>query len=330
MSPDQETGVSERSRGEKLRSRVGVTVASGWCEVDGCRVAWQAWGEQAGEAVVCLHPAGSGGRYFQPLGEHVPVGIRLIVLDWPGHGRSDPGRAPMTVGQCKDVLTAMVNQLGIARPFLLGAGLGAAVAIRFASEHARRVRGLVLVSPAGLLPGGKTAGRLAWVLRGRGRVGPAERQRLRESVVERANPGLYDGLRRSLEGGEEGLRAALGSIPCPALFAFSRDAKADPLKDYLAVLDPLLKTSGQHRFTVFAGSYSPVWDEPARFAQALTGFVQAQLPLAQHRHAWLLTATDWPATGTNLWKCVHPECSAERVLAVGEDANVIAPDQTDF
>jgi pimeloyl-ACP methyl ester carboxylesterase len=253
------------------------------------------------------------------------------VLDLPGHGRSTLANAPTTLGQFSEVLLAMVNQLGIARPFLLGAGCGASVAIHFAAEHPRRVRGLVLVSPEGLLAGPRKTGVGLASMKLRGRwirtwlwprsFVPAERQRLRELVFARSQPGIYQELLNSLVGKEEWLRASLGSAPCPALFAFSRDAKADPLNGYLAVLDPLLKTSGQHRFTVFAGSFSPVWDETGRFLQALMAFVQAQLPLHEHRHAWVLTAVDWPATGTNLWKCVHPDCKAERVLPVGDDAN---------
>jgi hypothetical protein len=108
----------------------------------------------------------------------------------------------------------------------------------------------------------------------------------------------------------------------PVLFAFSQHDRTLPFKNYLALLDPLLKTSPQHRFTVFSGNFNPVWDEPARFSQALNGFVQSQLPLEQHRHAWLLAVVDWPARGSNLWKCVHPACDAEQILSEGLDANL--------
>jgi hypothetical protein len=127
----------------------------------------------------------------------------------------------------------------------------------------------------------------------------------------------------SLTQSQSSPRTALESLPVPILFALSRESKAYPLRKYLALLDPLLAKAPQYRFTVFAGDFHPIWDEPARFAQALTGFIQAQLPLEKHRHAWLLTAVDWPTQNTNLWKCVHPECPEELILTTGQNPNDI-------
>jgi hypothetical protein len=64
--------------------------------------------------------------------------------------------------------------------------------------------------------------------------------------------------------------------------------------------------------------------------QALNALLQAQLPLDQHRHAWLLKAVDWPTRSMNLWQCVHPECDAEEVLAEGLNANDAAPPGEDL
>jgi pimeloyl-ACP methyl ester carboxylesterase len=344
-----------------LREAMGVRSPHGWLTVEDGEVAWEEirsnpaelHPDRQGQPVICLHDAGNGSREFRLLAQHCPTGARLILLDWPGHGRSrniararETANAPtdsptdsndlqLTLERCTRVVHSVVNQLGLRRPILLGSGFGAAVAIQFAAEHPRRVLGLVLCQPAGLFPevwkrrGAVSAG---WSLLARrfGRwrqktpLTPTQRQSHRVGLMGPAV--LWEVIAEaasSLQGSVTSLRAALETLPCPVLFAFSRDSRAFPLKKYLALLDPLLKTAPQHRFTVFTGRYSPLWDEPARFAQALCGFVQAQLPLQEHQHAWLLTAVDWPARGVNLWKCVHPECREEHVLPAGEDANAV-------
>lgn len=271
----------------------------------------------------------------------------MILIDWPDHGRSREAtgesagdstggsEAKLSLECYTRVLQSVINQLGLRRPILLGSGFGAAVAIRFAVEHPHRVLGLVLCQPAGLFPevwkrlSLWTTGWNAWTTqvigwRQKTPFTPAQRQSHRVGLMGSAV--LWDAIAEanvSLQRAEVSLRAALETLPCPALFAFSRDSRAFPLKNYLALLEPLLKAAPQHRFTVFAGRYSPLWDEPVRFAQAFRGFVQAQLPLQEHQHTWLLTAVDWPARGVNLWKCVHPKCHEEWVLPAGEDANAL-------
>jgi hypothetical protein len=149
----------------------------------------------------------------------------------------------------------------------------------------------------------------------------AVRQALRMEAMRPAMVALRVGAGKSLEQSAPGLRSALNSLSCPVLFALSHDDREYPLKRYLALLDPSLAWASRHQFTVLAGAFHPIWDEPKRFAQALTSFVQAQIPVERHTHAWLLHAVDWPTDGNNLWKCVHPECSAERILPVGRNAN---------
>jgi hypothetical protein len=112
---------------------------------------------------------------------------------------------------------------------------------------------------------------------------------------------------------------SLAQLSCPALFALSHASREYPLRKYLALLEPSLAWEPRHQFTVFAGAFHPLWDEPERFA--LSSFVQAQRPVERHTHAWMNYAIDWPTKDNNLWKCVHPDCVAERVLAAGQNAN---------
>jgi len=323
----------------------------GWCAVDGCHIAWDEvpGGDKSMQAIVCLHSAGSGSREFWPLFDRRPPGSRLILIDWPGHGRSGDlpldatgTRPPLTVEFCARVVEKLLNQLrdrlGSSRPVLLGSGFGAAVAIRFASDHPESVLGLVLSQPAGLVAAGKAS---PFSQRGRRGVHrllqrmrriahdtpalsdelPARRQALRMEALRTAMQPIRRETRESLERAAPSLRQAIESLTCPTLFALSRDSREYLLRSYMKLLDPSLAWATHHQFAVLPGTFNPIWDEPERFSIALASFIQAQVPIEKHTHAWLLSAVDFPTRGSNQWKCVHPDCDAERLLPEGLDAN---------
>jgi pimeloyl-ACP methyl ester carboxylesterase len=321
---------------------------TGWSAVDGCQLAWEqapASGRPR-QAVVCLHAAGSGSREFRPLFERIPTGTSLMSFDWPSHGRSgqqsshsdSPGFG-LTVESGAAMVQNLLQQWGVEHPILLGSGFGAAVAIRFAADHPGRAAGLILCQPAGLVPSA-TSGPFSrtsklgirTLLRVAARFAPAsaaphadaeaaKRQILRLAALSQPMQAIRTAAKASLDRSAVSLRTALESLRCPALFALSRHNREFPLRRYLALLDPSLAWAPQHQFTVFAGAFHPLWDEPERFAQAVTGFVQAQLPLENHTHAWLISAVDYPTRNMNTWKCVHPDCGEERLLPVGRNPN---------
>jgi pimeloyl-ACP methyl ester carboxylesterase len=332
-------------RAQSLRAAMGVRSSCAWCEVERCRIAWEEApsGDKDAQAIVCLHAAGTGSREFRPLLKRCPAGGRLILVDWPGHGRSGDLSAEngeitptLAVESCATILNSLLHQLGIQKPILLGSGFGAAVAIRYASDHPEQVLGLVLCLPAGLVsanhpfsqPGRRGAARLLRRMKNFAPAGivkevavAARRQALRVEALRPAMQSLRAAAKDSTESTSATLRKALDTLSCPALFALSHGSREYPLRKYLALLDPSLAWAPQHQFTVFAGAFNPIWDEPERFALALSSFVQAQLPVERHTHAWMIHAVDWPTKDNNLWKCVHPNCAAERVLPVGQNAN---------
>jgi pimeloyl-ACP methyl ester carboxylesterase len=328
------------------RSRTGSESRSGWVTVDGCRIAWEEIpsADETTQPLICLHAAGTGSREFRPLISRCPSGSRLILLDWPGHGRSDDlaaisgGASTLTVGLCSGVVEVLIEQLGIDKPILVGSGFGAAVAIHFAADHPGEVLGLVLSLPEGLVSANSAGpfsqkGRLGIkrLLRrmdgsGSGKIDPkaraaARRQALRMEALRPSMLGMRKAAGISLKLEQPGLRKAIETLSCPALFALSRDSEEFPSRKYMTLLDPSLAVVTHHQFTVFSGAFHPIWDEPDRFAIALASFVQARAPVGKHIHAWMLSEVDWPTKDNNLWKCVHPDCVAERVLPTGRDAN---------
>jgi len=334
MASGNDAQFAALQRARRLRSVLGVPSLEGFCLVDDCPVVWQRFRAardpgvtvDSNATVVCLHDAGSGSREFHPLISRIPIGSQLLMLDWPGHGHSaDPVKhTEFSIEHCASLLNGVLNQLEIRQPILLGSAFGAAVAIRYAADHPTAVMGLALCQPAGLVsssPLSSSPTRKSNCATASKINSPARRQALRLEVVKPALRPLCEEANLSLRQSETGLRSDLKTLRSPVLFALSRESRAYPLQKYLDLLDPLLKSAPQHRFTVFTGGFNPIWDEPERFAQALTGFIQAQLPLSRHRHAWLLSAVDWPTRTMNLWKCVHPECPSEQVLPESQNPN---------
>jgi pimeloyl-ACP methyl ester carboxylesterase len=318
---------------------------------EGCGISWQQSPatNTTAQPILCLHSAGAGSREFRPLLDRRPPGTRLILVDWPGHGRSDElslepspsnGILPqnLSVEYAVSVIHALLQHLGLDKVLLLGSGFGATVALQFAATRPAMTQGLVLCQPVGLVSAntkspfaGSGKNGIRRLLKHIHKSQPlsagnqsqlgALRQARRLQVLSAAMQPARQAATDAVALVAPRLRKLLESVQCPVFFALSHDNQEFALSKYMALLDPSLAWEPRHQFTVFAGAFNPIWDEPDRFAIALSTFVQAHLPVENHTHAWLLSAADYPAKNSNLWKCVHPDCIEERILPSGRDAN---------
>jgi pimeloyl-ACP methyl ester carboxylesterase len=73
---------------------------------------------------------------------------RIIALDLPGFGFSTREAEDMSIAGQVAYLRAFLDTLGIEKAILVGHSMGGAIAMAFVTEHAERVKALVLVSPA--------------------------------------------------------------------------------------------------------------------------------------------------------------------------------------
>ena len=101
-----------------------------------------------GATIICLHDAGSNGRQFDDLMDHLATDHSPLAFDQPGHGRSGSLDALPSMAAMVDHLAAIVTSWSLGDPVLVGEGLGTAVALEAATRHPDRVRGLVLVGGA--------------------------------------------------------------------------------------------------------------------------------------------------------------------------------------
>jgi pimeloyl-ACP methyl ester carboxylesterase len=105
-----------------------------------------------GRPLVLVHGMGSSHRSWHRVATALEGERRVLALDLPGFGRSDPvgpGFRPAAVAEAVgDALAALdVDEFD-----LVGHSLGGMVATHLADREPRRVRRLVLVAPAGLSP----------------------------------------------------------------------------------------------------------------------------------------------------------------------------------
>lgn len=116
-------------------------------EAGGVRLAVSRVGQ--GVPVVCLTAIGHGSRDFDAFVERLPAGFEAILVDWPGHGRSEDDAEPASAARYAALLSRLLERLDVRSPILVGNSIGGAAVIRFAASHP--VRGLVLCDPGGLV-----------------------------------------------------------------------------------------------------------------------------------------------------------------------------------
>ena len=111
-----------------------------------------AWGEETGIPVLALHGWLDNAASFIPLAQHLP-GIRLVALDFPGHGHSQwrPGALWYHyIDYAWDVISA-ADELDWQQFHILGHSLGAAVAPAVAAACPERILSLNLMEATGPL-----------------------------------------------------------------------------------------------------------------------------------------------------------------------------------
>ena len=117
----------------------------------------------AGAPVVLRHGLTFDRTTWRPITERLGDGVRSVAIDLPGHGDSaGSARSLLEVG---DVAHALVVELGIERPIVVGHSISGAIASIYAATYP--VRGVVNVdNPVDIRPFARLVRRLAPALNG--------------------------------------------------------------------------------------------------------------------------------------------------------------------
>ncbi len=101
-------------------------------------------------AVVMLHGFGASLHTWDAWARGLSATHRVIRLDLPGSGLSEPDPAnDYTDARSVALLLALMDQLGVARASIVGHSIGGRIAWTLAARHPERTERLVLVAPDG-------------------------------------------------------------------------------------------------------------------------------------------------------------------------------------
>jgi 3-oxoadipate enol-lactonase len=107
----------------------------------------------SGEPLLLVHAGVADRRMWDPQWPAFAAAHRVIRYDLRGYGESLPPSGPWS--QHADLL-GLLSELGIARAHVVGASVGAGIAVEAALSQPQAVASLVLAAPGGALYGGAT------------------------------------------------------------------------------------------------------------------------------------------------------------------------------
>jgi pimeloyl-ACP methyl ester carboxylesterase len=116
----------------------------GYLAVNGVRYYYEIHG--TGEPVLLLHGGLGSTDMFAPIMGILADGRQVIAVDLHGHGRTSLGDREISLIDQGDDMAEIIKRLGFTQVDVMGYSMGGGVAFRFAVQHPKAVRRLVLVS----------------------------------------------------------------------------------------------------------------------------------------------------------------------------------------
>jgi pimeloyl-ACP methyl ester carboxylesterase len=123
---------------------------------NGERLAYLLMGNPAGAPVVLIHGYTDSARDWVPLLPYLAGGLRLILIDLRGHGRSDKPECCYTRWDFAYDVKLLLDALGVPRADIVGHSLGSIIAQSFAEYWPERTRRVILISSTGSPMPGRT------------------------------------------------------------------------------------------------------------------------------------------------------------------------------
>ncbi len=113
--------------------------------VHGIRLRYRDWGGD-GRPLVALHGAAAHAHWWDPVAPHLARRLRVLALDWRGHGRSAwPGSPAYRSQDFAAELGGVIERLGLRDVVVAGHSMGGHNAMAFAAWHPERLTRLVVV-----------------------------------------------------------------------------------------------------------------------------------------------------------------------------------------
>jgi len=104
-----------------------------------------------GEPLLILHGwDGSSNSWVDVQKILASRGLKVIVLDLPGFGKSSSPSFPWGVADYSELVLNFINKMGLRKVDLLGHSFGGRIAIKFAVSHPEKLKKLILCASAGI------------------------------------------------------------------------------------------------------------------------------------------------------------------------------------
>ncbi len=287
--------------------------AERYVEIDGMRICYlEAGPPDAEQTLVFVHGWSGNLQNWWDQFEHFQTRYRVVVFDFPGHGKSERGEhVDYSMALYVDVVEGMFTELGIERAHVIGNSVGAWVAAVFALEHPERVDKLVISDSTGTRftgPAGAAlpfmSGRLlqmANMTTGEHYPGLDTKSRARQEFVAsfagtvEEKPYL-DMLGELLELSYERIDRRLPGIAAPTLLVWGDDDPVVPLRA-MRVFERQIAQA--QTYLVHLGGHTPMMQSPDEFNCVVDAFLAdtelaecKQYALTKQRQRDRLAGTD--------------------------------------
>ena len=118
--------------------------AGAYADVNGINLYYETHG--SGRPMILLHGGLFSGEMFDPILPTLAAHHQVIAPDLQGHGRTADIDRPIDVRLMADDIAALIDDLGLDRPDVVGYSLGGGVAFFTASKHPDKVGKLVMAA----------------------------------------------------------------------------------------------------------------------------------------------------------------------------------------
>jgi pimeloyl-ACP methyl ester carboxylesterase len=133
--------------------------------------------EGDGRPLLCVHTAGQSGVQYRNVSRGLAeLGYQVIIVDLPGHGRSEPAaNGPINdLSWYGDWCIRLLARMSVRDPYLLGCSIGGKIVLDMATKVSRDLAGVVAMAAYGQR-GGKGRSARPWGLEDSG--SPSNRDR---------------------------------------------------------------------------------------------------------------------------------------------------------
>ncbi|HZU70808.1 MAG TPA: alpha/beta hydrolase [Ktedonobacteraceae bacterium] len=128
------------------------------------------WGEK-GKPLICVHGITANAYCFQALADGLANDHQVFAYDLRGRGDSDKPESGYSISIHAADLAAIIDELGLDHPVIIGHSLGAFIALYFAAHYPGKLSKLVLIDAGAPLPWNTVEEQPAWLTASIARLG---------------------------------------------------------------------------------------------------------------------------------------------------------------